>query len=90
MASTVHHWMGGALFEGSSGRFGEVTNPATGEVTARVAFASVEDVQSVVASAAAAFPRWRDTSLAKRTQILFGFRELLNARKEELAAIITA
>ncbi|HZA04278.1 MAG TPA: CoA-acylating methylmalonate-semialdehyde dehydrogenase [Propionibacteriaceae bacterium] len=90
MASTLHHWKSGAPYEGSSGRFGDVTNPATGEVTAQVAFAGEEDVQAVVAAAVAAFPQWRDTSLAKRTQILFAFRELLNARKEELAAIITA
>ena len=90
MAITLHHWKSGAPYEGSSGRFGDVTNPATGVVTAQVAFASEDDVQSVVAAAAAAFPQWRDTSLAKRTQILFTFRELLNARKDELAAIITA
>src|ERR687893_2833997 len=90
MASTLHHWKSGAAYEGSSGRFGDVTNPATGEVSGQVAFASEEDVEAVVAAAAAAFPRWRDTSLAKRTQILFAFRELLNARKDELAAIITA
>ena len=90
MASTLHHWKSGAAYEGSSGRFGDVTNPATGEVTGQVAFASDEDVQAVVAAAAAAFPRWRDTSLARRTQILFAFRELLNARKDELAEIITA
>ena len=58
MASTVHHWKNGAPYEGSGGRFGDVTNPATGEVTAQVAFAGEEDVQSVVAAAAAAFPRW--------------------------------
>src|ERR687894_288 len=90
MANTLHHWKSGAPYEGTSGRFGDVTNPATGEVTAQVAFAGEEDVQAVVAAAVAAFPQWRDTSLAKRTQILFTFRELLNARKEELAAIITA
>ena len=90
MANTLHHWKTGAPYEGASGRFGDVTNPATGEVSARVAFAGEEDVQAVVASAAAAFPQWRDTSLAKRTQVLFAFRELLNAREHELAAIITA
>ena len=58
-----------------------MTNPATGEVSAQLALASESDVNEVVAAAAAAFPRWRDTSLAKRTQILFAFRELLNARK---------
>jgi len=90
MATTLHHWSNGAIFEGTSGRFSDVTNPATGEVTASLALASESDVARVVAAAAAAFPGWRDTSLARRTQVLFAFRELLNARKSELAAIITA
>ena len=90
MATTLHHWKSGEIFEGGSGRFSDVTNPATGEVTAQLALASQDDVNEVVAAALAAFPKWRDTSLAKRTQILFAFRELLNARKKELAAIITA
>ena len=45
-----------------------MTNPATGEVTAQLALASEEDVNEVVAAALAAFPSWRDTSLAKRTR----------------------
>jgi malonate-semialdehyde dehydrogenase (acetylating)/methylmalonate-semialdehyde dehydrogenase len=90
MASTVYHWRNGSLFEGSAGRFSDVTNPATGEVTAQLALASEDDVNAVVAAARAAFPGWRDTSLAKRTSVLFAFRELLNARKGELAEIITA
>ncbi len=90
MATTLHHWKNGATFEGSGGRFSDVTNPATGEVSAQLALASEGDVNEIVAAALAAFPGWRDTSLAKRTQIMFAFRELLNARKEELAAIITA
>src|ERR687890_1820035 len=90
MATTLHHWKAGETFEGTGGRFSDVTNPATGEVTAQLAMAREEDVNEVVAVAVAAFPGWRDTSLAKRTQILFAFRELLNARKSELAAIITA
>jgi malonate-semialdehyde dehydrogenase (acetylating) / methylmalonate-semialdehyde dehydrogenase len=90
MATTLHHWKAGDIYEGSGGRFSDVTNPATGEVTAQLALASEEDVNEVVAAAVAAFPAWRDTSLAKRTQILFAFRELLNERKTELAAIITA
>ena len=90
MATTLHHWKSGDTYEGTSGRFSDVTNPATGEVTAQLALASSEDVNEVVAAALAAFPTWRDTSLAKRTQILFAFRELLNERKRELAAIITS
>ncbi|MBI3692192.1 MAG: CoA-acylating methylmalonate-semialdehyde dehydrogenase [Mycolicibacterium aromaticivorans] len=87
---TIAHWADGKNFAGSSDRTAPVTNPATGQVTGQVALADLADAQAVIAAAAAAFPAWRDTSLAKRTTILFAFRELLNARKEELAAIITA
>src|ERR671914_186233 len=90
MTHVLHHWVGGAGHEGSTDRFSDVTNPATGEVTARLALASTADVDAAVAAAKAAFPRWRDTSLARRTQVLFRFRELLNARADELAALITA
>lgn len=87
---TISHWAGGKSFPGGSDRSAPVTNPATGQVTGQVALASVADAQAVIESARAAFPAWRDTSIAKRTTILFAFRELLNARKHELAAIITA
>ena len=86
----ISHWVDNEVFTGSSGGTAPVTNPATGEVTGQVALASVEDARAVIDAAAAAFPDWRDTSLAKRTAVLFRFRELLNERKDELAAIITA
>ncbi|WP_009474063.1 CoA-acylating methylmalonate-semialdehyde dehydrogenase [Rhodococcus sp. JVH1] len=86
----IAHWSDGKGFAGTSGNTAPVTNPATGAVTGQVALASVEDARAVVDAAAAAFPAWRDTSLAKRTQVIFTFRELLNARKGELAEIITA
>ncbi|QFS90988.1 Methylmalonate-semialdehyde dehydrogenase [acylating] [Mycobacterium sp. THAF192] len=86
----ISHWVDNEVFTGSSGATAPVTNPATGEVTGQVALATVEDARAVIDAAAAAFPEWRDTSLAKRTAVLFRFRELLNERKDELAAIITA
>ncbi|GFM21336.1 methylmalonate-semialdehyde dehydrogenase [Mycobacterium sp. PO1] len=86
----ISHWVDNEVFTGSSGATAPVTNPATGEVTGQVALATVEDARGVIDAAAAAFPEWRDTSLAKRTAVLFRFRELLNERKDELAAIITA
>ncbi|MGC0144716.1 CoA-acylating methylmalonate-semialdehyde dehydrogenase [Pseudactinotalea sp. Z1732] len=90
-ASTpVSHWVNGQPYAGNAERSAEVFNPATGQVSSRVALAGAEDVEHAVAAATAAFPAWRDTSLAKRTAILFTFRELLNARKHELAEIITA
>ena len=87
---TITHWMNNASFSSNSGATAPVTNPATGEVTGQVALGSVEDARAVIDAAVAAFPAWRDTSLAKRVQVLFKFRELLNERKGELAEIITS
>jgi len=87
---TINHWAAGAEFPGSSGRFGDITDPATGAVTGQVAYASEQDAGQVIAAAAKAFPAWRDTSLTRRVQVLFRFRELLNARRDEVAEIITA
>src|SRR6202048_3995772 len=88
--NTITHWINNKTFSGTSGNTAPVTNPATGEVTGEVALASVEDARAVIDAAAAAFPAWRDTSLAQRAQILFAFRELLNARKHDMAEIITS
>ena len=90
MTNTISHWINNKAYPGASGNTAPVTNPATGEVTGEVALGSVEDARAVIDAAAAAFPAWRDTSLAKRTQVLFKFRELLNERKGELAEIITS
>ncbi|WP_068180211.1 CoA-acylating methylmalonate-semialdehyde dehydrogenase [Mycobacterium sp. UM_CSW] len=90
MVNKIRHWLNNDFFAGANGATALVTNPATGQVTGEVALASVEDARAVINAAAAAFPAWRDTSLAKRTQILFAFRELLNEHKGELAEIITS
>ncbi|MEP9414533.1 CoA-acylating methylmalonate-semialdehyde dehydrogenase [Gordonia sp. VNQ95] len=90
MPTTISHWVNNKAFPGTSSNTAPVTNPATGAVTGEVALANVEDARAVIDAAAAAFPAWRDTSLTKRTAILFRFRELLNERKGELAEIITA
>jgi malonate-semialdehyde dehydrogenase (acetylating)/methylmalonate-semialdehyde dehydrogenase len=89
-SKVISHWMNNEPFAGSPNATAPVTNPATGAVTGEVALATVEDARAVIDAAAAAFPAWRDTSLTKRTKILFNFRELLNARKGELAEIITS
>ncbi|MET0756627.1 MAG: CoA-acylating methylmalonate-semialdehyde dehydrogenase [Mycobacterium sp.] len=90
MTTTITHWINNKAYPGTGGTSSPVTNPATGEVTGQVTLGSVEDARAVIDAAAAAFPAWRDISLAKRSAILFNFRELLNARKHELAKIITA
>jgi malonate-semialdehyde dehydrogenase (acetylating) / methylmalonate-semialdehyde dehydrogenase len=86
----ITHFVNGNSWNGKADRTGEVFNPATGEITGHVDFASIAVVDEVVGAAQKAFEEWRGTSLAKRTQILFAFREILNARKEEVAALITA
>ncbi|WP_454197202.1 CoA-acylating methylmalonate-semialdehyde dehydrogenase [Nocardia sp. Marseille-Q1738] len=86
----IGHWVDGKPFAGTASVTAPVTNPATGQITGQVRMAGVADIRTAIDAARAAFPSWRDTSLAKRTALLFRFRELLNARKPELAAIITA
>jgi malonate-semialdehyde dehydrogenase (acetylating)/methylmalonate-semialdehyde dehydrogenase len=90
VTTSIVHWAGGAGFAGTSDRWADVTNPATGQVSGRVALADRADAEAVIASAKSAAAAWAATSLARRTQVLFAFRELLNARKDELAALITA
>jgi malonate-semialdehyde dehydrogenase (acetylating)/methylmalonate-semialdehyde dehydrogenase len=86
----VAHWIDGMAVEGSSQRQGDVTDPSTGAVTRQVAFASAADVDAAVSAASSAFLSWRAVSLAERAKVLFRFRELLNQRADDLAAVITA
>ncbi len=90
MTDFVDHWVDGRPWTGSSTRTAPVYDPARGAVQREVRLAGSEDVAVAVASAAAAWPAWRDTSIARRQAVLFAFRELLHARSEELAEILTA
>ena len=87
---TVGHFISGHRQSSTSGRTAEVFDPALGVATKHVALANQAEIESAIKSANAVFPAWRDTSLAKRQQVMFAFRELLNAHKGELAQIITA
>ena len=86
----ISHYISGAEQKSHSTRSAPVYDPALGKESGRVALANAQDIQEAISSAKNAYPAWRDTSLAKRQQIIFKFRELLNERKPELAAIITA
>ncbi|MEU3447293.1 CoA-acylating methylmalonate-semialdehyde dehydrogenase [Streptomyces thermolilacinus] len=90
MTKTVPHWIGGKPVEGTSDRWGPVTDPATGAVVTRVAFASADEVDAAVAAARDAYATWGVSSLAQRTAVLFRFRALLDAHRDEIAALITA
>ncbi|CAN3700405.1 Putative 3-oxopropanoate dehydrogenase [Microbacterium sp. MM2322] len=86
----ITHWIDGAAATSAGGRTAPVYNPATGAVLAHVALADEADVAAAAASAGRGFVAWSAFSIAKRQSVLFAFRELLNARKGELAEIITA
>ncbi len=84
------NWINGRVAESTSGRTAAVYDPALGIETKRVGLSSRAELDEAVAAAKKAYPAWRDASLAKRQQVMFAFRELLNARKGELAELITA
>ena len=85
----ISHWIGGRLVPGTSGRSGPIYNPAKGIQTKAVDFASVEEVDAGVQAAKAAYESWRTVSLSKRQELFFEIRELVHARKGEIAAILT-
>jgi len=86
---SIGHWVDGKDVPGSSGRSGAVFDPSTGEQQAEVAFASAEEVGAAVQAATAAFTEWSQSSLSKRSKVLFAFRELVNARARDLARVIS-
>ena len=82
-------WIGGEAVAAQSTRFGDVTNPAMGEVVRHVPLANAADVDAAVAAAAAAFPAWRAFPPLRRARILMRFRELMESQRKDLARIIT-
>ncbi len=86
----ITHWIAGQEWSGTAERRGDVYDPATGKVSGQVDFASIAEVDQAVGAAVTAFRDWRDVSVARRSQVLFAFRELLNASRDELASIIVA
>ena len=86
----IGHWIGGEMVRGESGRKGPVYNPATGEQAGEVGFASVEEIDHAVATAKAAFPAWRSTSLSKRADLFFRIYQLFDEHRDDLARLLTA
>jgi malonate-semialdehyde dehydrogenase (acetylating)/methylmalonate-semialdehyde dehydrogenase len=89
-ARPIEHWISGALYRSSSERTAPVFDPARGVQAAAVRMADRADLEAAVSVAKAAFPGWSSTSIAKRQNIMFAFRQLLDERKEDLAEIVTA
>ena len=87
---TINHIIGGEEVVSTSGRTSPVYNPATGEVTSEVGLASTEEVDRAVAAASAAFEEWSVTSIARRTAVMYRFRDLVDQRRDDIAALLTA
>jgi malonate-semialdehyde dehydrogenase (acetylating) / methylmalonate-semialdehyde dehydrogenase len=87
---TIGHWIGGRTVAGESGRRGPVYNPATGEQSGEVAFASVEEIDRAVATAKETFAEWRHWSLSKRAELFFRIYDLFDEHREDLARLLTA
>ncbi len=86
----ITHWIGGKPWDGVAERTGSVYDPATGERSATLDFATETVVDEAVAAANAAWQGWRNASLAKRSTVLFAFRELLNNNRRRITELITA
>jgi malonate-semialdehyde dehydrogenase (acetylating)/methylmalonate-semialdehyde dehydrogenase len=86
----ITHVVAGRATPGTSGRTGDVHDPATGTVTAQVDLASTEEVDAAVAVAVDAQRTWRDSPLGERAHVLFSLRELVLRRADDLAALVTA
>src|SRR4026207_2413012 len=82
---TIGHWIGGEAVRADSGRSGPVFNPATGEQTGEVTFASVEDLDRAVATATEAYTTWRHWSLSKRAELFFRIYQLFDEHPDDLA-----
>jgi malonate-semialdehyde dehydrogenase (acetylating)/methylmalonate-semialdehyde dehydrogenase len=87
--ATVKHWINGKPVPSTSGRTGNIYNPATGEIIGQVAFASTEEVDQAVAAAKSAFGAWRLTSLSRRAEVMFRLRDLIVQKRQRIAEILT-
>lgn len=89
MTTIIDHFIQGQRVTGTSGRFGDVYNPATGEVTAKVPLATAAETQRAIDAASAAFPAWAATPPLRRARVMFRFNELLNRDADKLAEIVS-
>ncbi|MGB0957773.1 MAG: aldehyde dehydrogenase family protein, partial [Litorivicinus sp.] len=90
MIQRINHFISGTVTPGSSERFQDVTNPATGEVTGQVALANASDVDTAVAAAREAFPAWAAMPPIRRARLMNNFLQLVRENKDALATLITA
>ena len=86
---TVTHWINGKPVPSTSGRTGNIYNPAAGDVIGQVAFASSAEVDYAVAAAKSAFVNWRSTPLSRRAEVMFRMRDLIVQNRQRIAETLT-
>ena len=86
----IGHFIGGKEVKGASGRQGDVFNPNTGEVQAKVALANKSEVEKAIANAEAAFPAWAATNPQRRARVMFKFLELIQGEYDDLARLLSS
>ncbi len=86
----IGHFIGGKTVKGASGRTGDVFDPNTGDVQAKVALASKAEVEDAIANAAAAQPAWAATNPQRRARVMFKFLELVNREYDALAKLLSS
>ncbi len=84
----IGHWINGKLVAGTSGRFAQVFNPATGEQQARVALASAAELNHAIAEAAKAQVQWAATNPQRRARVMMAFGDLINKHMDTLAELV--
>ncbi len=87
--NTLHHYIGGARIAGTSNRFGDIYNPATGEIAKQAPLASADEVRQAIAAAVDALPGWSATPAARRAQVMFAFRDLVKRHIDEIATLLS-
>src|SRR3954468_25057644 len=90
MMRDIGHFVGGKEVKGGSGRTGDVFNPNTGEVQAKVALASKSEAETAIANAAAAQPAWAATNPQRRARVMFKFLELIHKEYDDLARLLSS
>ncbi|MBY9067648.1 CoA-acylating methylmalonate-semialdehyde dehydrogenase [Hyphomonas sp. WL0036] len=86
----VHHFVHGKAVAGTSGRFGDIYNPNTGEIQARVALATAAELGAAVDAAKEALPAWANTNPQRRARVMFEFKRLVEANMDELAHLLSS
>src|ERR1700681_1353528 len=87
---TIGHFIGGKEVAGTSGRTGDVYDPNTGEVQAKVDFAGPAEVEAAIANAQAAQPAWAATNPQRRARVMFKFLELVQRENDSLAKLLSS